>query len=408
MSVKDAMEKVSKIVVAGSGPLWQGPEGEGPQGGVTQSQISAFLGCRERFRVKVIEGLRAEDQFNKYLEYGNMWHVCEEALAGFNDDGKYKVGSPDIWKPALKVYCQELLKKYPLQQEDVDHWYRTCKAQFPHYVAYWAKHKDVEQRTPLMQEQVFDVPYKLPSGRVVRLRGKFDSVDLIGKGKGSGIFLMENKTKGDVDRKDIEEQLTWDLQTMLYLTAMTEFQRMLKVVSMSDADWDKVMPSWAGVKGGFFDHSILGVRYNVVRRPFSGGRGSIKRNPDKETKDSYYLRLAEYFKAEPEYWFMRWKSEVHPTDVIRFRKECLDPILEAMCWWYDQQITKSGLSDFRSDYCAPDFHWRHPFGVVNSTDEGYKSEVDQYINTVSFSSTSALASSPSPVWSSTSLAWSGE
>jgi hypothetical protein len=374
MNVAERLKKKSAEIVK-SGPVWQGPEGEGPQGGVTQSQIAKWLGCRERFRVRMIEGWRGRDQFQKAIEYGNMWHVCEEQIATVSEAEKGGVGKPSYvvtWEQALKDYCKGLCVKYPTQVDEIDHWYRTCKTQFPHYVAYWAKHRDVEQRTPLMQEQVFDVPYELPSGRVVRLRGKFDSVDLIGKGKNAGIFLMENKTKGDVDRADLEKQLQWDLQTMVYLIALTS-----ELECIGD-----VRSCMFGTGPG--PAKVLGVRYNVIRRPFSGGKGGIQRkmvnktNKVEETKDAFYKRLADdYFKPEPEYWFQRWKSEVYPADVKRFRDECLDPILEAMCWWYDWQVT--GAPSNPTFYDPSSFHWRHPYGVMNRIDEGYGSDVDGYI-----------------------------
>jgi len=363
--------KVSKSA-ARSGPLWQGPEGEGPNGGITQSMLSRWLECRERFRVRYIEGWRANDQFNKYLEYGQLWHVCEEAhAAGGGEKG------PEGWPSKLLDYVRTLIGKYPLQQEEIDHWYRTCKAQFPVYIEYWSKHRDVEQRTPLMQEQVFDVPYQLPNGRIVRLRGKFDSVDLIKKHDKfpTGVWLMENKTKGDVDRQQIESQLQFDLQTMTYIIALQGVQ-----YDPSTCKVNPDVPTDCWITDKF---PILGVRYNVVRRPFSGGKGSIKRrepsksNPKGETKDEFYLRLqTDYFRTEPEYWFQRWKSEVSPEDVTRFRRECLDPILEQMCQWYEH-IYKYGVEIAR----GRGLHWRHPFGVRNSIDEGYGSDVDNFITT---------------------------
>ncbi len=368
MSLASVIKSGGKTVR--KGPLWAGPEAEGPLGGVTQSMISAWLGCKERFRVKYLEGWRAEDQFSKYLEYGQMWHTCEEVHAR---DGSFKGHkyADSAWLQSLRGYCIEISKKYPLQLQDIDHWRRTCEAQFPVYVDYWAKHKDVEQRTPLMQEQVFDVPYELPSGRTVRLRGKFDSVDLVGKGKNAGVYLKENKTKGEIERKDIEEQLLNDLQTMLYLVAL---ERTRDKGGMDDEPIHSV------------DAPLKGVCYNVVRRPFSGGQGNIKRrkvnktNKVEETKDQFYARLQnDYFKAEPEYWFMRWKSEVQPSDVVRFCRECLDPILEAMCNWYG--YSAGGKWEDTIPYTGYGWHWRHPFGVKNSVDEGYKSDVDQYIDT---------------------------
>lgn len=371
LSLKEVVAKMPKQRV---GPLWQGPEAEGPLGGITFSMLSKWLECRERFWVRYIEGWRGTDQFRKAIEFGQMWHVCEEALAAepLRDSKEWSNGTHKGWLACLKVYCQGLMEKYPLQREEVEHWYLTCRTQFPCYVDYWSKHKDVEQRTPLMQEQVFDVPYQLPSGRTVRLRGKFDSVDLIGKGKSAGVWLQENKTKGDVDRQALEEQLHFDLQTMMYLIALETYR---DIGNENDADPNPIHNSNA---------PTLGVRYNVVRRPFSGGKGSIKRreatkNHPAETKDQFYQRLQnDYFRAEPEYWFQRWKSEVSPEDVKRFRKECLDPLLDNVCDWY-KQITGIG-GPVSGDYQGS-FHWRHPFGVKNSVDEGYKSDVDGYIQT---------------------------
>src|SRR5580658_5237243 len=65
----------------GRGPLWDGPESDTPNGGVTQSLLGSFLCCRERFRIKVVEGLQPADSFRRALEFGNLWHCAEEAFA---------------------------------------------------------------------------------------------------------------------------------------------------------------------------------------------------------------------------------------------------------------------------------------------------------------------------------------
>ncbi len=59
----------------GTGPLWKGPEVDG----ITFSLLSRFIACPERFRILVTEGLQPHDEFNHRIEYGNMWHTCEEA-----------------------------------------------------------------------------------------------------------------------------------------------------------------------------------------------------------------------------------------------------------------------------------------------------------------------------------------
>ncbi len=353
------------------GPLWKGPV----EDGITFSMLSRFLCCRERFRVQVIEGLRPTRGFNHRIEYGQMWHVCEEALADGGLD----------WERQLKAYCTGLAKTYPLESEQIDKWYNVCKVQFPVYVDYWSRNPDVINRTPLMQEQVFNVPYKLPSGVVVRLRGKFDSVDLIdctdpnwrGVSRSMGVYLQENKTKGDVNPLLLQRQLTFDLQTMMYLTALHE------------------QPSCDLPRLGHYRHSngkeypIRGVRYNVIRRPLSGGKGSIvqkkgSKNVPAETKEEYYDRLQQYIVEEPHEYFMRWKVDVTLDEVNTFRRKCLDPLLSQVCQWYSAMTTTKNGDPWATDDGVPwvdGIHWQHPFGVFNVLDEGGATDLDEYLTT---------------------------
>lgn len=199
------------------GPLWLGPMDASPMGGITQSMLNNFLCCRERFRLKYIEGLKTVEKFSASIDFGNLWHLCEE---------RHSAGDPwDDTIKLLKAYALEFCSKHPLQQEEINKWYNVCKTLFPIYVAYWSKDKEQQTKTPIFQEQVFHVPYELPSERIVYLRGKFDAVDLIGKGKSGQIFLQENKTKSEIDEEKIRRNLKMDLQTLLYIIALTEMQK---------------------------------------------------------------------------------------------------------------------------------------------------------------------------------------
>lgn len=376
-------------------PLWKGPD----EDGITYSLLCKFLNCRERFRLLVVEGLKAAPTFSHRLEYGQMWHVCEEALASERNHFGEVVGTT-LWGDNLRKYAQGLVRKYPLQREQVEHWYNVCKVQFPVYVRYWAEHQDVVDRTPLLQEQVFCVPYTLPSGRTVKLRGKWDAVDLIGKGKSAGIDVQENKTKGDIDEQQIKRQLAFDLQTMLYIVALKEY------------DWRDGLEAQQKAVGV----PIRGVRYNVVRR-WGYGEGAIVRHKatqgakcpkckgeagnfsctkcegvgrvgskPEETKEHFYQRISDIINGSPESYFMRWKCEVSQADINNFRRCCLDPILECLCEWWD--FVKGGAEGF-DDIWSPKvpynrahhrgLHWQHPFGVYNSLDEGGSTDLDAYL-----------------------------
>jgi hypothetical protein len=352
-------------------PLWAGPCDSGPQGGITFSLLSKFLSCRERFRIAVIEGLRPVDAFNHRIAFGSMWHVCEEAYS-----------SPDrgpecqLWEVELQRAAQNLCRLYPMSQEQVDHWYNVCRVTFPLYVEYWAKHPDVIARRPLLSEQSFSVPYRLPSNRIVRLRGKWDSVDLVGEGKGARVILQENKTKGDVREAQLKRQLRFDLQLGLYLVALHKVQE----------DKGQSLTTYGKAMRVLYETRIGGVRYNVVRRPLSGGKGSIvrhkptKSNPEGESKDAFFLRLRDIIAESPQGYFMRWDVGITPSDILKFRRECLDPILEQLCDWWE------AMQDCDGDYFRPPtphgyVHWRHPFGIFDALNEGGSSDLDEYLET---------------------------
>lgn len=132
------------------------------------------------------------------------------------------------------------------------------------------------------------------------------------------------------------------------------------------------------------DHAIKGVRFNVVRRPLSGGKGSIvrhkptKSNPAGESKEEYYARLGGLISADPDYYFMRWTAAVTTTDVERFRRRFLDPVLEELCRWYEAVET---CPDSRTlfDWGAG-VHFQFPFGVPNYLMDGGHSDLDEYVN----------------------------
>lgn len=375
--------KAPKAAAKRTEPVWKGPEVDG----ITFSLLSRYLVCKERFRLLVVEGLKPADTFNHRLSYGEMWHLCEEVFAACKPPASKR------WKEAvefaLSQYAEKLCKRYPMQQDQVIHWYEVCKLQFPVYVDYWARQKDVKDRIPLLQEVSFKVPYVLPSGRVVLLRGKWDSVDLIGRGTEAGIYLQENKTKGEIDEVQILRQLTWDLQTMIYLVSLEE---QIKTPLANGSHFETLI----GSRG-----KLRGIRYNVVRRPLSGGKGTIvqkkptKSNPQGESREDYYKRVEEYIRAEPETYFMRWKVEVTQGDIERFKQQTLVPILESLCdWWNwvsDPEIRDDPFQMGRAAIGggAPEgpslvgggVHMRAPYGVWNPMLEGRPSDLDEYLAT---------------------------
>jgi hypothetical protein len=392
MSKKLADKKIQapKAAPRSEAPLWRGPLKDG----ITFSLLSRFLVCRERFRLLVVRGLKPASQFNHRLEYGTFWHLCEEMHAQGME-----------WEGPLDLHCQQLCQQHPSAVEQIRHWRNVCAVQFPIYLDYWLDTgggppgtgmSGKEGSRPILWETAFSVPYPLPSGRVVRLRGCWDAILAKGKGSGGGLYVQDNKTKGDVDEQQIVRQLSFDLQTMLYVVALEQ-------VLNTTGDDDKVtegrlegLRRWcARVKQE--QRKVVGVSYNVVRRPLSGGKGSIvrhkpsKQKPEGESEKEFYIRLGEVIKENADTFFMRWDVQINARDILRFRTQCLDPVLEQLCdWWEWVQYSPDdpfkpnpgpdGEEDENMRLGLPyGLHWRHPFGVYNVLDEGGHHELDEYL-----------------------------
>lgn len=313
-------------------PLWDGPESNTPNGGVTQSMIGSFLVCRERFRLRCMEGLRPVPTFNSRIEFGSMWHICMDASAS---------RPKRSWKKALLEYCKTLGGEYPLAQEEIVKWYNVCLVLYGVYLEEEKAFPKGWRALPAFSERVFCVPYELPSGRVVYLRGKWDGVVELGERR----LLLENKTKGQVVESQLRSQLRFDLQTMLYLEALHS-------------------------EGAPVD----GVMYNVVRRPLSGGKGSIrqhkpsKSNPQGETKEHFYQRLEGIIRDNADEFFFSWIVQVSMRDRLRFREQFLQPFLEELCDWYRAQVCGSNEG-----------HYRTPYGIYNVLAEGGSTDLDEYL-----------------------------
>lgn len=349
--------KAKRMVEPTKEPLWKGPEKDG----VTYSLLCRWLEDKERFRLYAIEGYSAAEGFNHYLEYGNMWHICEEYHAKRQD-----------WEKPLLAHTKQLAKRFPFDQADIEKWYQCCKVQFPCYVSYWAKHPDVVKSTPLLQEYTFCVPHTLPNGRVVKLRGKMDSVDLVNTNQ---VWLQENKSKSKVEYRSITHQLKFDLQTMMYVVALQELLQQTKF--LINLVVTKSLPTKKALQ-------LAGVRYNVIRRPLSGGVGSIvqhkaTKKKQAETAEAFYTRLKAVIAAQGNKFFYRWNVAITPKDVAVFKHTCLDPMLMALCEWYDHidHCKAFELDPFEEH----GLHWRHPYGVRNLVNDGGTTDLDELLDT---------------------------
>jgi PD-(D/E)XK nuclease superfamily protein len=293
----------------------------------------------------VVEGLVEDEGFEPAMEYGSMFHEAEEA---------HRKGRP--WDVFLKKYRNKLLARYPDSEKDIHKWASICMEQFPLYIKFWETHDDEINRKPLLAEAAFKVPYLLPSGRMVTLRGKFDAVTLLPVPNKNrelakdqkpqlGIFLQENKTKGKIDEEGILGTVSQNLQTMLYQIALRTIAEKEQFGAI-----DEVMGRDRTFVDAMLRTPIAGTLYNVIRRPLSDhyaikqkqGRLDKKTNQriGAESASQFYERVAQEIRnsfddpASPQY-FMRWRVLLDDADIQRFKTRVFDPILEQLCDWWE-------------------------------------------------------------------------
>lgn len=346
-------------------PVWAGPQSRSANGGMTQSKMSRYVVCPERFRLREVEGLGPAPKFNHYIEFGNLWHEAEEHY-GMSRDVKDGI-------EAIRAYSKTLSQTYPMDRTEIRKWTDAAILLFPIYADYWAEQETDDPWEPIATEQEFAVPYALPSGRTVYLRGKFDGI--VAKPPEPGkrfrsVWIREHKTKSQIDLPTIRRQLTCDIQSFTYLCALIRFL-------------EKSPEAF----------SLGGVLYNVVQRPLAGGKGSLKRkkpskaNPQGESIDAYYKRLVESWTGYADDYFHRFEVGYSLDELRRFERMFLEPVLENSCddyeWWEYCYTTKTDHYDYLTRAKLFPHHLpRHyvlPYGVNTILLDGGFDDVDGYI-----------------------------
>lgn len=284
--------------------------------GISYSLLCKFRNCRERFRIRTVEGLRPSERRDA-MEFGTIFHKALEYAAQKNTTSQ-------IITKLVKFYKDTSVDPMLVRQ--------ACIL-VPHYNKYYASDK----YNYVAQEEVFDVPYKSSvTGKIVRLRGRRDEVFK----RNGALWLQENKTKTTIDEAKIIQTLPFDLQTMLYVYSMTH--------------------DYKGQKIG-------GVLYNVIRRP-------SQRQKVNESDNQYLQRIndevaEDVSKALAEntssHYFKRYEVELAPSDITNFYNKTLVPLVEnVVVWW--ESIKQNPFNPWVDAQGKPNpHHWQTPFGIFD-------------------------------------------
>lgn len=248
--------------------------------GSTQSLISAFPSCRQRYlfvvnRWKPIDG-------GQVFEFGNIYH--EMLDKAYN---AYSVPSKAILKRRLKKY--QSIREPEFSAISLEHFERQiamCEMILTEYFKYYAD--DFTKKVFTECERVFEVDF---CGFI--LRGKKDARFYHQKKK-SIHWLMEHKTKGRVDADILESVLNFDFQNLTYITA-------------DDLEYDQDMQN---------------VLYNIIRNPGHKQKSG-------ESFLAYVERIRQDIKERPEHYFIRYECPYDTSVKKEFCVELYDMLCEA-------------------------------------------------------------------------------
>jgi hypothetical protein len=315
--------------------------------GITYSSLSRFLVCPERFRMSMVEGW-SETGLSAPLEFGTAFHLCLEYMAA----GHTLREIPTL----LSGYVPQRAaasKLTPEQIQELETLVGMVVAVHAGYVSYWQKSDQSKQY--VAQEEKFEIPYRLPSGRTIKLRGRWDEAfrDL----EQGGLWLQENKTKGQIDETGLQAMLSQDLQSMFYCVALA----------------------------CKFGESPQGILYNVIRRP-------QLRQKKGESLGQFQDRVQEDVSSRPSWYYMRWQTSLEPGDLAYWCSRSLHPILERLVtWWEDlKQHPFDPWGANTVEWQVPwtgetiqvprlDNHFQRPFGVYDSLSQGQRGDFFEFL-----------------------------
>ena len=274
--------------------------------GVTSSLLSSFLECREQTRLYYVEGWKPKGT-KLALAFGTCCHWVLENIYR----GSKSAPSPVLPKAVIRMYDQRWKDEVgkPSQQQIEVHNMAVGLANvvLPHYLRRWAgdfpggkylgKPGVPVPAKWLGLEKQFSVPYTYPDGKKTRIRGTRDGVF---QDKNGDVWVFDTKCRSVIIEEDIEDTLPLDLQQMLYLWAYEQ-------------ETEKV---------------AAGTVMNIIRRP--GHR--LGRD---ESLGVFFKRVGKEVEKKPDHYFLRFKMEVTGSDMIHWRREVLDPLMQDVRNWVE-------------------------------------------------------------------------
>lgn len=232
--------------------------------GLTQSLISAWCECPQKFEYKINrwEGFQRDT-----TNFGTLFHDALEMIYNIKnraptekDIYDFLEDHDDLNGMKAIVLLNEYIKVYK---------------------------GDFKNKRFIAVEKVFDVPYN-----GVRLRGKFDGLYTA---KDGSLWIIEHKTKSQINEDDLMLKLSFDFQNQFYIVC-------------------------AGIH---YKKPIAGILYNVIRNP-------AHKQGAKEGRVDFQKRLQKEVAENPDHFFKRFEVPYTKKQMTMFTEKELPAKIESI------------------------------------------------------------------------------
>jgi len=261
---------------------WKGPLIDG----ISQSIINRYLTCPYRFFLYAALGLEDPEEYNANLTWGDSFHVGLEHLI-----------TGESIEESTTHMLTHLKTTYPMSGPT-----------FPHSTTHMLKLYDLSylNKEEWVTEQEFKVPYTLPCGRQLTLRGKLDGHNI------TKTRAVEHKCKKRHDKNKLRQEIYKDLQICLYslVTGIREWQ--YDVIKIPDLQYSP-----------------------PVKRTVESFENQVRRWYTEVDFGDYPIN------KKKRLWIDQFPVYLSEDNITIFKNRTLDPILLRMCKWYEKVSSDS-------------------------------------------------------------------
>lgn len=266
--------------------------------GITQGFLENLFACPEKARLKYVEGL-GSTHFRGALHFGDIVHeVLDQVYTRFRDTSNPS-NSIRIY-PRVLAASQEKIRKslskeglYEAAEQEIETLHGMAEVLLRQYFRHYEKDFNGSRVWEALEE-TFCIPYEVEGYGFVPIRGK---VDARYRAKNKKLWLMDTKTKGQIQEGSLMSRLTLDLQSMIYTY---------------------------GIKC-LTGEPPAGMLYNVMRRP-------QLRQTKKENLAGFLKRVEADIEKRRPFYFVRFETAWSPVDIRKWEGEFRHMVRYACQW----------------------------------------------------------------------------